>query len=244
MLEIMKEKVRKFQEFIDYKFNNEQLLAEALTTPRLGNELGKPNYEFFETLGDAVIKIVFILKLYHQGIREPGNITKIKASLESDKTLGRVANRMKLQEFIFKTEKQTVKGTRILADVFEAICGAIFLDSEYDFAIVEEKMITPFYEDLEIIIQNSIISSKNELLEFLQEKFKTNIIIKLEYDKSGYEHDPNWIAKNPQIVERYKKELLIELPDDLKSNVFRNKKDAERDIYLKILEYLKNEENQ
>jgi len=243
MLEIMKEKLRKFQEFIDYKFNNEQLLVEALTTPRLGNELGKPDYEFLETLGDAVIKIVFILKLYHQGIKDPGNITKIKASLESDKALRDVANRMNLQEFIFKTEKQPVKGTRILADVFEAICGAIFFDSKYNFTIVEEKMINPFYEDLDYIIENSIPNNKNELLEFLQEKFKTSIIIKLEYDKSGYEHDPNWIAKNPQIVERYTQEVLIELPEDLKSNAFGNKKDAERDIYFKILNYLKIEEN-
>lgn len=235
----MKEKLRKFQEFIDYKFNNEQLLAEALTTPRLGNELGKPDYEFLETLGDAVIKIVFILKLYHLGIKDPGNITKIKASLESDKALRRVANRMDLQEFIFKTEKQPVKGTRILADVFEAICGAIFFDSKYDFTIVEEKMINPFYEDLDSIIEVSIPDNKNELLEFLQEKFKTGIIIKLEYEKSGYEHDPNWIAKNPQIVERYTQEILIKLPEDLKSNAFSNKKDAERDIYLKILNYLK-----
>jgi len=243
MLEIMKEKLRKFQEFIDYKFNHEQLLAEALTTPRLGNELGKPDYEFLETLGDAVIKIVFILKLYHQGIKDPGNITKIKASLESDKALRRVANRMNLQEFIFKTEKQPVKGTRILADVFEAICGAIFFDSKYDFTIVEEKMINPFYEDLDSIIENSIPNNKNELLEFLQEKFKTGIIIKLEYDKSGYEHDPNWIAKNPQIVERDTQEILIKLPEDLKTNAFGNKKDAEKDIYLKILNYLKMGEN-
>lgn len=242
MLEIIKEKLRKFQEFIDYTFNNEQLLAEALTTPRLGNELGKPDYEFLETLGDAVIKIVFILKLYHQGIKDPGNITKIKASLESDKALRRVANRINLQEFIFKTEKQPVKGTRILADVFEAICGAIFFDSEYDFTIVEEKMINPFF-DLDSIIDVSIPNNKNELLEFLQEKFKTGIIIKLEYDKSGYEHDPNWIAKNPQIVERYTQEILIKLPEDLKSNAFGNKKDAEKDIYLKILNHLKIEEN-
>ena len=113
----MKDKLRDFQEFIDYKFQNEALLAQALTTPQLGNELGTANYEFFETLGDAVIKVIFILKLYRKGITDPGKITKIKASLESDKTLKKVANIMNLQEYIFKTDTQRIKGTRILADM-------------------------------------------------------------------------------------------------------------------------------
>jgi len=242
MLDNMKEKVRKFQDFIGYNFKDEQLIAEALTTPRLGNELGKPDYQFLETLGDAVIKIVFILKLYHQGIKDPGNITKIKASLESDKTLRKVANRMNLQNFIFKTEKQPIKRTRILADVFEAICGAIFFDSNYNFNLVEEKMINPFYEDFEEIIENSILNEKNILLEFLQEKFKTSIMIKLDYKKSGYEHEPNWIAKNPQILERETKKKLVKLPKDIISNTFGNKKDAERDIYVRILNFLKKKE--
>ena len=242
MLDNLKEGVRKFQEFIGYKFTNEQLLEEALTTPKLGNELGKPDYEFLETLGDSVIKIIFILKLYHQGIKDPGDITRIKASLESDKALRKVANRMNLQEFIFKTETQTVKGTRILADVFEAICGALFFDSNYNFGLVEEKMINPFYEDLELRIDNSLLDKKNELLEFLQEKFKTSIFIKLDYEKMGYEHDPSWIARNPQIRERFTKELLTKLPKNIKSEAFGNKKDAERDIYLKIFNYLKKRE--
>ena len=60
MIDNLNEGVRKFQEFISYKFTNEQLLEEALTTPKLGNELGIPDYEFLETLGDAIIKIIFI----------------------------------------------------------------------------------------------------------------------------------------------------------------------------------------
>ncbi|MFX0029182.1 MAG: ribonuclease III domain-containing protein [Candidatus Hermodarchaeota archaeon] len=238
----MKQKVRKFQDFIGYNFRDEDLLSQSLTTPRLGNEMGTPNYEFLETLGDAVIKIIFILKLYNLGIKDPGEITKIKASLESDKALRSVAKKMNLQEFIFKTENQTVRGTRILADVFEAICGAIFFDSNYDFKLVEDKMINPFYGDLDLNIENLILDNKNELLEFLQEKFKTSVIIKLEYEKSGYEHDPNWIAKNPKITEKFTKELLIKLPKEIKSKTYGNKKDAERDVYMKILNYLNENE--
>ena len=241
---MLNEKLRSFQEFIDYKFENEDLLSQSLTTPRLGNEIGKPSYEFLETLGDAVIKIIFILKLYKIGIKNPGEITKVKANLESDNVLNKVANKISLEEYILKSENEKVKGTRILADIFEAICGALFLDSENNLDMVEEKMINPFYEDINTIIENTKEMSKNQLLEFLQERFKTNIKIKLEYEKRGYEHDPQWVAKNPQIVEGDKKRELLTLPKDLKSNAFGNKKATKDDIYIKILNYLKKNEHE
>ncbi len=236
---IKEEKLRKLQELIEYKFKNEELLIQALTTPQLGNEIGKPNYDFLETLGDAVIKIIFILKLYQRGIEDSGTITKIKATLESDKALNEIAQKIKLENYIFKTETQIVKGTRILADVFEALCGALFLDSDCKLNTVKEKIIDRFYEDLDFIIKDTMIFSKNVLLEYLQEKFKTNILIELKYEKSGLEHDPIWIAKNPIILEKDKKIKLIEIPNNLKSEKFIKKKDAEKDIYFKILEYLK-----
>ncbi|MHA2122316.1 MAG: ribonuclease III, partial [Promethearchaeota archaeon] len=83
------DKIRKFQDFIDYKFKNEEFLIQSLTTPRFANESVNEleSYEFLETLGDAVITIIFILKLSKSGIKDPGEITKIKASLESDTAL-------------------------------------------------------------------------------------------------------------------------------------------------------------
>jgi ribonuclease-3 len=239
-----KEKLKKFQEFIKYEFKNDTLLAQALTTPKLANEIGKPSYDFLETLGDAVIKVIFILKLYRIGIKDSGNITKFKSTLESDNALKKVANRIKLEDYIFKTNDQIVKGTRILADVFEAICGALFLDSDCNLSLVEKKLIDPFYEDLDTIVQDLNSYSKNALLEFLQDKFKTSIIIKLECEKSGEEHDLTWIVKNPKILEKAKQRELIKIPRKLESGKFRNKKEAEKDIYAKILKYLENRENQ
>jgi len=238
MCAIEKEKLRNFQEFIGYEFNKEALLIEALTTPRLANEIGKPSYNSLEILGDAVIKIILILQLYKKGVKDSGEITKIKAALESDNALKNIASKIGLEKYIFKTEKQRIKGTRILADIFEALCGAIFLDSEYNLDLVEQKMINPFYEDLNVIIQTSIISSKNVLLEFLQEKFKTNIIIELEYEKSGVEHNPNWIAKNPRILEQESRKELVKIPGSLKSTKSKSKKMSEKDLYVKILKFL------
>ncbi len=237
------EKLRKIQDFIGYRFKNEDYLVQSLTTPRLANETGELSYEYLETLGDAVIKLVFILKLYKQGIQDPGKITKIKALLESDNTLKIVANRINLQNFIFKSGNQQIKGTRILADVFEALSGAIFLDSNHNFNLVEEKLINPFYENFDSIINSLVVNIKSELLEFLQGKFKTNVKIKLEYDVSGLAHNPSWIAKNPKILEINTKKELIKLPSIIKSSNFGNKPDAKEDIYLKIMDHLKSRED-
>jgi len=233
-----REKIRKFQELIGYKFSNEELLIQALTTPQLGNLIGKPSYDFLETLGDAVIKLLFILKLYQRDIRNSGEITKIKANLESDKTLKRVAKQIKIEKYIFKTENQKIENTRILADVFEALCGAMYLDSNHNLNMVEKKLIDPFYRDIDKISQKIIISSKNELLEYLQDKFKTNIAIELEYEKHGEEHELTWIAKNPQILDKEKKEL-VEIPIKLQSGKFKTKKDAEKNLFKTIFNYLK-----
>ncbi|MBY8983946.1 MAG: hypothetical protein KGD65_02660 [Candidatus Lokiarchaeota archaeon] len=232
------EKLRKFQAFIGYKFKNEDYLIQSLTTPRLAHETGELSYEYLETLGDAVIKLIFILKLYQKGIQDPGEITKIKALLESDDTLKKVANRINLQQFIFKSGNQQIEGTRILADVFEAICGALFLDSNHDFYLVEEKIINPFFENFNSTINMSIINIKSELLEYLQGKFKTSVEIKLEYDVSGLAHNPTWIAKNPKIFDISTEKELVKLPSDIKSDSFRNKPDAKENIYSKIMNYL------
>jgi ribonuclease-3 len=235
---IDKEKLQDFQEFIDYWFKKESLLIEALTTPQLANEIGIPSYDFLETLGDAVIKIIFILRLHRKGVKDSGEVTKMKAALESDNALKKVANKIELERYILKTKKQRIKGTHILADIFEALCGALFLDSNYNLDLIEQKMITPFYNDLESIIQNSIISDKNALLEFLQERFKTNIFIELEYEKNGEEHDPIWVAKNPRILDKNNQKELVKIPTSLKSAKLNSKKGVEKDLYAKILRYL------
>ena len=100
------ENLIEFQKLIGYTFKNKELLIQSLTTPLLANEIGRPSYDYLEILGDAVIKLIFILKLKEKGIQESGKITQIKSTLESDKTFIKIATRMDLMKFIYKTEKQ------------------------------------------------------------------------------------------------------------------------------------------
>ena len=240
-MNVQKDKLELFQELIGYEFKNEKLLIQSLTTPQLGNEIGQPHYDFLETLGDAVIKIIFILKLSALGLKDPGTITKRKAQLESDNNLIEIANKLSLADYIYKAENQDIKDNRVLADVFEALCGAIFLDSDWNLGIVKKKMIDPFFGDLNLVGSTSMIPSKNALLEYLQKKYKTKIAVKLEYEKRGPDDKPTWISKNPKLLVDNISIENLKLLTDIRSEAFNNKQEADKDIYFKILKYLKSE---
>ena len=234
------EKLNQFQDFICYQFINPNLLFQALTTPQFGNQNNLPHYEILESLGDAVIKLIFSLKLYNEGEDDPGNFTKTKQRLEDNQTLIKVANEMELWRYIFSSNKQKLEGTSILAEVFEAICGAIYLDSDYDLKMVEQKILDRYFYDWDSMIEQSSHLFKNQLLEYLQERYRIIPSFIFEYEKLGPDNDSRWIIKNPIIIDQNQR-LMVKIPSTLRSGEFRRKKDAEKDICLKILKYLQEE---
>ncbi|MFX1269744.1 MAG: ribonuclease III domain-containing protein, partial [Promethearchaeota archaeon] len=231
-----------FQKFIDYKFNNSEILLQALTTPQFGNENDLPHYEILETLGDAVIKLIFSLKIYNKGEVDPGKLTRTKQCLENNRTFSKIALNMKLNNYIFSSKKQTIEGTSVLADAFEAICGAIYIDSNYNLKLVEQKIIDRFIKNWDLFIEESSNFSKNELLEFLQNKLKLTPSITYEYEKLGPQHNLRWIAKNPKILDQNEEEI-IKIPLNLESRQFNTKKDAEKELSEIVLRYLKENNN-
>jgi len=230
--------LNQFQDFINYRFNKPEILLQALTTSQFANEKNLSSYQILETLGDAVIKLIISLKLYSKGEIDPGNLTKTKLRLEDNQTFHKIAMGMELWKYIFSSKKQRVKDSSILADVFEAICGAVFIDSGNNLQVVEKIIIDRFITDWESLIKESPHLYKNQLLEYLQNKFKVTPTIKFEYEKLGPDDDRRWIAKNPVIVDNNQKEL-IKVPNNMKSDIFKTHKDAEKNISLKILKYLK-----
>lgn len=235
-------KLEEFQKYINYKFNNEQILLQALTTPQFANENNLLDYEILETLGDAVIKLIFILKKYREGIRSPGTITKLKQQLENDNTLKKIATKyFEIQRFIFKSKTQKIEGTKILADIFEAICGAMFLDSNMNLEIVEKYIINKFYNDWELLIEESSILNKNILLEFLQSQLRFTPLIDTKFESKGLDNKPIWIAINPRIYSPDGKKLkdLNKLIKNIKSKEAKTKKQAEQDLFFRIFNVLK-----
>ncbi len=234
-----KSKLIKFQKEIGYSFKNPDILLQALTTPQYGNELNVPHYEILETLGDAVIKLIFSMKLYkEEGIKDPGKLTQLKQCLENNNTFMMIASKMELWRYIYASKKQDVKNSSIMAQVFEAISGAIYIDANEDLKVVDRKIIDRFFGKLEDVIEECLNFTKNELLEFLQEKYKITPSVKVQYHAEGPHHDLYWIAKDPVILDQ-EGNILLSLPKNLKSHPCRTKKDAEKEMSAIILEVLK-----
>ena len=145
---VLYEKLKEFQEIIDYQFSDKKLLRRALITKKRGNDLRRPHFEPLDTLGDAVIKLILVRKLFEGGLGTSGDITIKKASIEANEELKKIAiNYFNLEKFIFKNSSEKIEGTCILADIFEAICGALYIDSNKDLDKVEQKLIDKFYKD-------------------------------------------------------------------------------------------------
>ena len=138
--------MKTLEKILGYKFINPLLMAEALTHPSLAYETQKPRFDNqrLEFLGDAVIQLVLTELLYEMfpGFNE-GKLTKLRARLVSGQALYRFALGMKLGDYIMMGKGEEASGGRervsTLADAFESIMGAVYLDGGLEAARVAIK---------------------------------------------------------------------------------------------------------
>ncbi len=121
---------------IHYKFRNSLLLAEALTHPSLAYESQKPHFDNqrLEFLGDAVLQLIVTAELYKRFPDYPeGRLTKLRSRVVSRRALARFAMAIHLGDYVLlgKGEESTGGRRRLstLADAFEALIGAVYLDA-------------------------------------------------------------------------------------------------------------------
>lgn len=121
---------------IGYKFRNSFLLAEALTHPSLAYESQRPHFDNqrLEFLGDAVLQLILTEELFKMFPDFPeGRLTKLRSRVVSRRALARFAMTIHLGDYVLlgKGEESTGGRRRLstLADAFEALIGAVYLDS-------------------------------------------------------------------------------------------------------------------
>lgn len=234
-------KLEIFQEYIKYKFKDVNLLRQALTTSLYGKENNTPDYQILETLGDAVIKLILSIKFYQKGIIEPEILTKKKQILEDKDSFLKIALEMGLDHFIIASKNQVIRGTKILGDIFESICGAIFIDSKRDLKLIEDLIIDRFIKDWDEDFQESLHLSKNQLLEFLQKRLKYTPKLEFEYESISNGNRMLWKVINLYILNQ-DGEKVISLPSNLETDAYNSQKEAEKHMSRIVLTYLKKNE--
>lgn len=127
------------EERISLKFNNQDLLLQALTHRSYLNE--NPSFrlghnERLEFLGDAVLELVVTERLYDQFPEKPeGEMTSLRAALVNSKMLSEVSVDLGINDFLMlsRGEAKDIGRARqyILANAFESLVGALYLDQGY-----------------------------------------------------------------------------------------------------------------
>ncbi|MFH1533036.1 MAG: ribonuclease III [Pseudomonadota bacterium] len=136
------------QDRIGYRFKEPDLLVRAMTHRSYRNENREIPWdnERLEFLGDAVLSVIVATLLWQEYPDEDeGSMTRARASLVSEETLARCARRLDLGRYLLLGRGEDGTGGRdrdsVLADAFEAMVGAIFVDGGSD---VASKMVLAF----------------------------------------------------------------------------------------------------
>ena len=129
----------RLQEVLDHRFDDESLARLALTHRSTAAGRKGYGYERLEFLGDRVLSVVVAHMLYDHFPDEPeGNLSMRQAALVRGETLAEVATELELGAHIILSAGEDESGTRaspaVLADITEALIGALYLDGGIDTA--------------------------------------------------------------------------------------------------------------
>lgn len=174
--------IRKFEEIIGYTFKKKQLIRQALSHSSYSNERKHPDgsNERLEFLGDSVLSIVVSDFLYKNLNVAEGQLTKIRASLVCEKSLHVFAKKIRLGDFLLLGKGEENTGGRqrpsILADAFEAVIAAIYLDggmqaaAKHILRFMPEDIIHaahPVFSDFKTVLQEVVQKNPEEKVEYV-----------------------------------------------------------------------------
>lgn len=194
------ESLKKFQGILQYNFNDISHLDMALTHSSYVNENrrhGEDN-ERLEFLGDSVVNLIVTEHLYkeYKDISE-GDLTKVRAKLICESSFAWAGRSLGLEKFILLGRGEENSGGRkrdsLIADAFEALCGAIYLDSNFN---TIKSFLTNRYSSKvkEFIKTVKVVDFKTQLQELVQKNRAGKIKYKL-IKTAGPDHEKTFFIE-------------------------------------------------
>jgi len=162
-----------------YKPKNIQFFDTAFAHKSYTNPLeGVRSNERLEFLGDRVIDLIVAEYLFNKFPNKPeGDLTKIKSKIVNRKMLAQIGGEMNMIEHIQYNKGQSININTIVGNAFEALIGAIYLDSDYD--VTKE------------VFNASIIRKYINLTKVMEEEidFKSTLIIYCQKNKVDIKYE-------------------------------------------------------
>jgi len=191
----MSNKYKSLELKIEVKFKDQSLLENVFIHRSYLNEHKNSNFksnERLEFLGDSVLSLitsVYLFKNYPE-LKE-GDYTEIKSAIVKMESLAEASKKIELNNYLLLSRGEEKGAGRtnnnIMADCFEALIAAIFLDKNFEVAytFVVDFL---FKDKLDYLLKNNLyLSSKSKLQEIIQSKYKKTPIYKV-LDEKGPEH--------------------------------------------------------
>ena len=189
-----------FEKKIGVVFKNKTLIETAFTHRSYINEnpdIETGHNERMEFLGDAVLELVITRYLYDKYPKRPeGDLTAYRSALVNTISLSESAEVLEVNDYLMLSKGEAKDDGRarqhILANAFEAIIGAIYLDTGYDAA---EKFISEtLYGKIDKIVEEG---SWRDAKSWVQEKAQEEVGVTPSYtviEETGPDHDKNFIS--------------------------------------------------
>lgn len=186
--------LKELEEIIGYRFSNIRLLQNALTHSSFSHEnKGKsiPYNERLEFLGDSVLGLVVSRYLYENYPKLPeGDLSKVRAAVVCEQSLWQCAQTIELGSFLRLGHGEEMTGGRkrvsILADAFEALIAAIYLDS--GLSQVREWVLGQLYETIVAAVNGKRFKDFKTTLQELVQANGNHVIEYQVIGESGPEH--------------------------------------------------------
>ncbi len=189
-----------FEAKIGFTFTNKQLVETAFTHRSYLNEnrsAGREHNERLEFLGDAVLELVVTEFLYKKYPEKPeGELTALRAALVNTQSIADAATKLGMNEFLLLSRGEAKDTGRargiILANAFEAIIGAIYLDAGYvpAYAFIESQL---FHKTDEVVEKKLWEDAKSKFQEIAQEKLALTPTYEM-VNQTGPDHDKRFVV--------------------------------------------------
>lgn len=195
----MQKDYSKLLERLDLKFNNLKHLEQAFIHRSYLNETKSdlPSNERLEFLGDSILSLIVSSYLYNlRSADTEGELTNLRAYIVKTKSLAQASKKLDLGNYLKLSKGEELGGGRenpqLLANTFEALLGAIFLDQGYESCekVVKNTLLSLFEEELKM---GPPKDAKSSLQEVVQEKFKKSPYYKILQTK-GPDHAKRFVV--------------------------------------------------